>query len=324
MSKLNKKQSRDLKTAILISGHLRSVEYVYENLLAIKKKINADIFIHTWSQQEMSSSTWRKPDAYKESSGITPGEIIKLLEPSSLMIENEEDAPDTFFELLKIESESNSTKPYPGCYYMLYGMNKVFQIYKDYCETKKKNYDVVVRYRFDISCNNFSSFEEDLNSAFTSGALIMPDHNLYSCLGATFDGVIFANPKLYASAISAINSGFHGQYIEMKASGKVVPEAIITNLIRDAKLTIKSCQTSFSLVRNYGKVEQEFFKHKSSRLRSIKSRIFVKSSKDINSTKGTIAANYIKKNSDFATDVLYCLLFIPVKMIKLVLKMAPK
>ena len=40
-----------MKTALLISGHLRSIDKTIENLIELKEKINADIFIHTWSER---------------------------------------------------------------------------------------------------------------------------------------------------------------------------------------------------------------------------------------------------------------------------------
>ena len=76
-----------MKTALLISGHIRSIDKTIENLIELKEKINADIFIHTWSERESSINSWRKYKKYDENID-TNNKYIKILNPKSIEVEN--------------------------------------------------------------------------------------------------------------------------------------------------------------------------------------------------------------------------------------------
>ena len=67
-----------MKTALLISGHIRSIDKTIENLIELKEKINADIFIHTWSERESSINSRRKYKKYHENID-TNNKYIKIL-----------------------------------------------------------------------------------------------------------------------------------------------------------------------------------------------------------------------------------------------------
>lgn len=242
------------KIALLLSGHIRSLKYTSENISQVVETLKCDVFAHTWDQVEMNSSTWREPDlSYKEGFEII---LLQKLNPVKILIEQQSPSMLKLFKSQDYQNVFHNDNSMSGSHYMLYGMKKVFELMEQYENENKINYEIIIRYRYDLICTKINSLNNDINNV-KSGMVVMADHNWANALGAKFDGVIISQKKNYDFFLKDIFYRYNNIYKISTKIGGLLPELIITKIIGTRTNVINSCSV-FSIIRNNNLIEQVF------------------------------------------------------------------
>lgn len=239
-----------MKTALLISGHRRSIKHTAPNIMALAAALGADIFIHTWHDAEMQAATWRQPACYD---GV--GEVhddLAVLGAKSVWVE---DATDVAPLLARQLPAGGSVH---GSCFMVYGMSRALACLTAYELAHGVQYDVLLRYRFDLLAQQVTRLQPALASA-RQGTVLMAEHNWLSCAGVWFDGVWLAAAADYRRIMQALDRHYARDYAQGLASGVApLPEQLISRIIQAEQLTIKPLAARFGLVRANGVVEQHY------------------------------------------------------------------
>lgn len=234
-----------LKIALFISGHLRSIEYTLSNILELKNELNCDIYLHTWTSAEMGESTWRRPDLY-EINNLDIERYVKALNPINYLIEHQ---PPQIYE----------EREFSGIGFMIYGMKRAYDLVP--VENLEK-YNVAIRYRFDICCHNVGDIKKDTNKVFMNpDYVVMPTHNWGECLGVNSDCVIISSFSTYKIILDKLWELIPNLYNKFNFDiDKFFPELMINQTITRIKKIIISSESGFSLIRSGGREEQKFSK----------------------------------------------------------------
>ena len=129
-----------MKACVLISGKIRNSKDCFDsiktNLLDV---YNADVFLSTWSTDENDDSTI--------------DELIQMYSPKSIDIENLDDTITEYFtnklEPFKENTYGIETRPL-FVFLMYYKMMRVNRLKESYESILGKQYDIVIRTRFDL------------------------------------------------------------------------------------------------------------------------------------------------------------------------------
>lgn len=244
------------RTALLLSGHLRSIDWTAENLSELALRTGCDVFVHTWNESEMKEPTWRVPEDYGEVAGVN-ALIRHGIQPK--LIVREDSNPEVVVQLFRLHGVDLDVSAIKGCHYMLYGMSTTFDLLEKYARQHKIHYSTVVRYRFDLYCADLDALVADLNFAQNNPkALLAPSHNWARALGASFDGVIIAGFPAYAKFIRALPKSFHSHHLQLLQRERFIPELLIFESAREIGLDVVPASGEYSIVRAEGKVEQFF------------------------------------------------------------------
>ncbi len=246
------------RTALLLSGHTRSLDLTAQNLSELALRIGCDVFVHTWIQSEMKAPTWRAPENYGEVAGVNA--LLRQGIQPKLTVREDSD-PEAVVQHFRLYGVDIAVSAIKGCHYMLYGMLKAFELMERYAKQHAINYSTVVRYRFDLCCADFDALGADLNFARDNPqVLLAPSHNWARALGASFDGVIIAGGPAYARFMRALLSSFHSHHQQLLQRERFIPELLIFESAREIGLDIVPASGEYSIVRAGGKAEQ-FFHH---------------------------------------------------------------
>jgi len=222
-------------------------------MLKLGSAYECDYFVHTWSVQEMRFATWRQPDDYAE--GLDPS-LLSRLGPRVVIIEDAE-APELLTRMA--DYLRPATPPWTGAHFMLYGMARVHSEFLSYCESLASKYDVVMRYRFDLMCDDMPQLAQDISRVGNDELLaLMPFHHWATPLGARFDGVVIASPHVYARFIGAVPTALADGLASVRNGDPVVPELFVVDAVNLSGAELQSTRAKFQLVRSLGYVEQVF------------------------------------------------------------------
>lgn len=144
------------KIAIQFFGHLRTFEKTYKSFFKnvvlpnMKDGYEVDIFIHTWTEKDHSTVSFRNPNG-KEYRGsklsYKDRELAeKIYKPKKVIYENQLDCKDNIF----IEKLYKTKKSYKGVLNMVYTKYKSSFIRREYEQDKGIKYDWVIVTRPDI------------------------------------------------------------------------------------------------------------------------------------------------------------------------------
>lgn len=149
-----------MKIAILFSGHIRSYSCASDILINLRRILPAaDVFIHTWNTIDITSKTHHEP----YSIGIDIEEsYLQKLKPKRKLVERQEDLiiNDELSKVMNVLPE----QMYPmlkGYYWMIYGIAKCTDLMIAEEQISGVNYDYVIRYRFDLICNEYDLILKD-------------------------------------------------------------------------------------------------------------------------------------------------------------------
>ena len=134
MNEINYKK----RVALLLSGHRRSIASTLDNLKLLKRQLNCDIFLHTWSTMESEEVSWRESNyKYKE---YEKENILAELSPVDFSIEEQDNEKIcNYFNIT-----NNVNEKYFGLFAMTYGMTRSFELLKHY--SIKNNHFVAIQY----------------------------------------------------------------------------------------------------------------------------------------------------------------------------------
>jgi hypothetical protein len=131
--------------AILIRGHSRNYQHVYQNfydnIMKYKSSENVKIFIHTWSTTNYDNTT-----------PVNKENIVELYQPESIIVEDQKSV---------ILRNANKAK----FAYQLYSMHKLKNLVRQYEQKNNCKFDAFIHTRFDMVY--FKSLPEFLNLSKT-------------------------------------------------------------------------------------------------------------------------------------------------------------
>lgn len=242
-----------LKTALLISGHRRSIKHTAPNIVALAEELGADIFIHTWSDAEMQAATWRVPGCYDGVGDVH--DDLAILAAKSVWVEDAQAVAPVLVRKLLPDGIGSTLH---GSCFMVYGMRQALACLEAYEAEHGVRYDVLMRYRFDLLAHNLPSLQPALEAA-ANDVVLMAEHNWLACADIWFDGVLIASAANYRRIMQALERDYAVRYYQLLATGVApLPEHLISSSIQAQSLTIQPLAASFGLVRANGVVEQHF------------------------------------------------------------------
>lgn len=252
-----------MRLAILLSGHIRSLEVAENNISSLKKIFpNVDIYIHTWSITEMSGPSHQEP---KNKSRPLNKEIFENLQIDDYLIESQDEALSNLPISISPLIDSLKSKNQPavnGFIWMIYGIKQATELMRKKELINEFVYDYVIRYRFDLVINSVEKLVNYLNLLLTNNnKIILSSNNNWWPLGCYSDIFWISNRNNHIKIINRIYDNFEYDIKQFSKSNIFLPELIFTNVIKHYNITITEIEMISSLKReNY--LEKISYKHK--------------------------------------------------------------
>lgn len=172
------------KIAVQFFGHLRTFEKTYQSFLknVIVPNINdgyeIDIFIHTWTEKDHSTISFRNPNGeeYKGSklSATDKEHVQKIYNPKKIVYENQLICDDAIF----FEKLYNTKKSFKGVLNTVYTKNKSSDLRMEYEKDSGIKYDWVIVTRPDIEF--FTPFRiNDILGVYSKTECNIPEKGLF-------------------------------------------------------------------------------------------------------------------------------------------------
>lgn len=137
------------KIAILLTGHIRKMNVV-DTIQKFCKDYDYDIFIHTWDNVGIKG-TETNLSSKTDFNGVENA-IKKIDNLKDYIIENNKEYIDS---IDRTETYFNFSSPEEFIKSQLYSINKCFNLMKEYSESQKVDYKLVIRLRFDSEITDF-------------------------------------------------------------------------------------------------------------------------------------------------------------------------
>jgi hypothetical protein len=142
---------------------------------------------------------------------------------------------------------------------MLYGIWRAFRLVVEQCDAQNAQYDVIIRYRFDLLCSDPKKILIDVNDVINESKFIkMPEHNWAKAADLFFDGVLIASFTTYSRILSSLHLEFNSRFLHLHEDENLFPELLIAESITSLRIKIKSTCAEFKLIRKDGLCEQVF------------------------------------------------------------------
>ena len=241
-----------MKTAVLISGPPRTYKECFpyfEN--TIMKKFNPDIFIHTWSLNEMSL---RDAGTRYAPHNIDVLDIINKYQPEEIVIEQPVEDP---YNILGVTPPEILINQWPealrGTMLMFYGMYKNWLM----LDNSKNKYDLIIRTRFDSILLN-ASFDDDIVQKSLNGQL----HWLADiyCIGRPLEAKVFFN--IFHNLRDIWKVMVDNKIVNPSATRRWLTEHILENFLPDSGLNNRElCRNVGTNAQNWVYLIKEEHKH---------------------------------------------------------------
>lgn len=216
-----------MEVALCLSGQLRSIDLVLENLLKnIIVPNKSDVFCHTWHKYDNSKycNFYNPSDNeytyYGEYSFENIQKIIKNLNPISFEFEYpfiQENTKSMFYSIMKSNDLLNSYKKY-----------------------KNKKYDVVIRSRYDIF------FESELNLDDIDENTVYLSFRPGGC-GGVNDCFAYGKPD-----VMELYSNLYDEYENTDRIKQLCPEGVLFEYLNNKKIYLKKAEVQYSVIRENG------------------------------------------------------------------------
>ena len=171
---LNTNSLKDLKIALCISGHMRTFETTFPSIQNyILSNLDCDVFIHTWDTLGLS---YRHLDVNLKpiSSEELKNKINNLFKPKKLIIEPRREFRVSSIMKMKLEPG----RDVHGMLSMFYKIEACNYLKKDYESENNMKYDLVIRFRPDLSMSAVLPITKD----FDKNYLYLPRYGHFSGL----------------------------------------------------------------------------------------------------------------------------------------------
>lgn len=232
--------AKKLKTALCISGHLRTFEENFDSVrVNILEKMDCDVFIHTWDKVGLAhrglDAKYHNTETYK-----LVDKIEKLYNPKKLVIE-----PSKAFLVSNLmQSRLIDRRDIPGTLSMFYKIEQCNNLKKEYEQENNFTYDCVIRFRGDLFVENPLPVDTftNLNTVFFSN---------YGHFGGISDQFAYGNSSImdiYSSLYSNIQ-----KYLEEGAP--MHPEKLMKYHIEASKLPYTKVNVRYVIRRANGLVQ---------------------------------------------------------------------
>lgn len=222
------------RTAVCISGYLRSFEQTFERLNNnLLKKTNADVFIHTW---DFLGSPLRGFDAKlnRISTRTVLERIEKLYNPIRIVVE-----PAINFPIPVLMHQKNlDGRDINGLLSMFYKMQVCNQLKKDYEKENNFIYDCVVRTRSDLLFMSPFYIDDKMDT-----------NKLYIPHGYDYEGI---NDQLAYGGSSVMDKfcSIYSNIEKLLMSGeKLNPERLVRSHIIQNDLPLERCHMHYYIKR---------------------------------------------------------------------------
>jgi hypothetical protein len=247
-----------VKTALCLSGQARSIEENFSNIKnTILDKNDVDVFVHTWFDEDDVGKRFNNVPAYSKTHDITFNATLKsntaslienLYSPKKILIEKQKCFIDK--ELIHRADEIAGThpeNPYKNrwyirpqyCFSMFYSIMKANQLKKDFELELGKNYDCVVRYRFDM---HFGGTPLEFNMYDMNCMHIMRHSHCSYSYQDTFAFSSSKNMDFYADTFNYIDEYF-------KKGVEFCPEILLGHRLVTSNIKIQQIHYPYHIVR---------------------------------------------------------------------------
>lgn len=239
-----------MKVAILISGHIRSFEQFQDNIKLLRASFpSSDLFIHTWDSSEMIHNSHHKPYFEEEVVNENIFEKFKLKEK---IIENQIEIDlDKRFDLIQNKIPRVMWPAIKGYYWMIYGISKCTELMIQEEIVSGKKYEYIIRYRFDLVCENHDSILRDFGILkHHNNSIILSTNKIWWPLGAFSDVFWIAERSIHEQIVSCLNHSIKNGILLFKNSNLFLPELVLTNAIKNLNFKIIPSLGFFHLRRS--------------------------------------------------------------------------
>jgi hypothetical protein len=129
-----------MRVAICFYGQPRRYKQVLDQWNKIISELNADVFIHTWYGRDRGRVD------------ININELIEDFSPKEIEIST----PHKFIELISKEAKYENQSYH--AMNQAYSISKSIKLFKTYSDNFQKQYDIIIKCRFDITIHNIDFF----------------------------------------------------------------------------------------------------------------------------------------------------------------------
>lgn len=233
-----------MKIAVILTGHPRSFSLVCRRLKQrLEAGVTVDFFCHVWSDSNGTHLSWNNRDVVKPSRSKV-GEIVALVNPKFLIYKVQ--APTPTLADGNVLVVSNLRSMFDG---ICEGISSVL----NYSEETGKQYDLVVRGRYDLVLGR-ELITNELRKSINERRMFLAGSDTYHQLGGISDVFFFA-PPVVMKELFGIN-----QYIEDAFQGQkevgpsIIPEILFRNYLAHKNIKIAHTDLPCSIMRSSGKL----------------------------------------------------------------------
>lgn len=239
--------TKDIKVALCISGHLRTFESNFESVKQyILSKFDCDVFIHTWDIMGMPYRQMDRKIANSSTNNLITV-INNLYKPKKLIIEPSK----PFRETPIMRQRMIDNRDIPGILSMYYKIEACNKIKRDYEDQNHMKYDFVIRFRGDLFMEQTFPISKSLDTKF----IYFPT---YGNFGGLNDQLAFGSSPvmdIYSSLYSNINS-------YMTQGAIMNPEKLLKFHIGFQNLPVSKIDVNYVIKRANGLVQNNYLLEK--------------------------------------------------------------
>lgn len=159
------------KIGILLTGHIRN-NNILDGILKYFKKIDYDVFIHTWDNVGKKGSETNLNDVLDIDT--VNFEISKIPNVKSVLIENNK---DVIGKMKLIKGYFNYSSPEVFIKSQLYSINQTFKLLEKYSKKTKTKYDIIFKFRFDSNIDTFALKDDLIKDIIENDIIFVPNED---------------------------------------------------------------------------------------------------------------------------------------------------
>lgn len=232
--------AKKVKTALCISGHLRTFEDNYQSVKShILDKLDCDVFIHTWDIMGLS---YRFTDAslYAIETQRLAERIKQLYNPKKMVMETTQ----TFKATPLMHARQLDHRDIPGILSMYYKIEACNKLKQEYEKENNFKYNCAIRFRGDLYMESDLPIDNITNLNY----LFIP---LFGNFGGVCDQFAYGSSEImdvYSSLYSNINK-------YMEAGAPMHPERLLQFHVDVNKLPLTKVNVKYLIKRANGLIQ---------------------------------------------------------------------